>query len=101
MLYEYHVIFSVCYYPRFHVTAVGLRMYYPKIWLSACIFIKMWSFTCSGKLTCNSKTRQMYMPVYCMWMVIRFDQNQGFTNPWCWVAVVTKFCTVGHTVHKL
>jgi hypothetical protein len=25
MLHEYHVIYSVRYYPRFHVTAVGLE----------------------------------------------------------------------------
>lgn len=65
------------------------------------IFIKIWSFTCSGKLTCSSKTRQMYMPVYCTWMVSRFDQNQGYTNSPCWVAVATKFCTVGHTILEL
>jgi hypothetical protein len=31
MLHEYHVIYSVRYYPRFHVTAVGLGTYYPWI----------------------------------------------------------------------
>jgi hypothetical protein len=31
MLYEYHVIYSVRYYPRFHVTAVGFGTYYPWI----------------------------------------------------------------------
>jgi hypothetical protein len=31
MLHEYHVIYSVPYYPQFHVTAVGLGMYYPWI----------------------------------------------------------------------
>jgi len=29
MLHEYHVIYSVQYYPCFHVTVVGLGMYYP------------------------------------------------------------------------
>jgi hypothetical protein len=29
MLHEYHVIYSVRYYPRFHITAVGLGTYYP------------------------------------------------------------------------
>jgi hypothetical protein len=29
MVHEYHVIYSVQYYPRFHVTAVGLGTYYP------------------------------------------------------------------------
>jgi len=91
----YHIILSVRYYPRFHGTAVGLGTYYPRIQHSVCIFIKIWSFTCSGKLTCNSKTRQMYMPVYCTWMVIRFDQNQGFANPWCWVAVRQNFALWG------
>ena len=33
----YHVIYSVRYYPRFHVTAVGLATYYPWIRGSACI----------------------------------------------------------------
>jgi hypothetical protein len=28
MLHEYHVIYSVRYYPRFHVTAVGLGTHY-------------------------------------------------------------------------
>jgi hypothetical protein len=31
MLHEYHVIYSVQYHPRFHVTAVGLGTYYPWI----------------------------------------------------------------------
>jgi hypothetical protein len=30
-LNEYRVIYSVRYYPRFHVTAVGHGMYYPQI----------------------------------------------------------------------
>jgi hypothetical protein len=29
MLHEHYVIHSVRYYPRFHVTAVGLGTYYP------------------------------------------------------------------------
>ena len=33
----HHLIYSVQYYPLFHVTAVGLGMYYPWIWGSACI----------------------------------------------------------------
>jgi hypothetical protein len=28
MLHEYHIIYSVRYYPRFHITAVGLGTYY-------------------------------------------------------------------------
>jgi hypothetical protein len=32
MLHEYHVIYSVWYYTRFHVTAVGLGTYYLQIW---------------------------------------------------------------------
>jgi len=39
MLHEYHVTYSVRYYPRFHVTAVGLGTYYPRIQGSACTFI--------------------------------------------------------------
>jgi hypothetical protein len=31
MLHEYHVIYSVRYYPRFHITAVDLGTYYPWI----------------------------------------------------------------------
>jgi hypothetical protein len=31
MLHEYHVIYSVRYYARFHVTAVGVGTYYPWI----------------------------------------------------------------------
>jgi hypothetical protein len=31
MLHEYHVIYSVQYYPRLHIIAVGLGTYYPWI----------------------------------------------------------------------
>ena len=31
MLLEYHIIYSVRFYPRFHVTAVRLGTYYPRI----------------------------------------------------------------------
>jgi ribosomal protein S27AE len=37
MLHEYHIIYSVRYYPRFHVTAVGLGMYQPWIRGHNCI----------------------------------------------------------------
>jgi len=33
----YHVIYSFRYYPRFHVTAVGLGTYYPRMWGTVCI----------------------------------------------------------------
>jgi hypothetical protein len=39
MLHEYHVIYSVRYYPRFHVTAVGLGTYYPWIQGQYCTLI--------------------------------------------------------------
>jgi hypothetical protein len=39
MLHEYHVIYSVRYYPLFHVTAVGLGTYYPCIRGHYCIRI--------------------------------------------------------------
>ena len=35
----YHVIYSFRYYPRFHVTAVGLGTYYPWVLGSAYIHI--------------------------------------------------------------
>jgi len=44
----YHIIYSVLYYPRFHVTAVGLGTYYPQIQGSSCvrfvtvIFVILW-----------------------------------------------------------
>jgi hypothetical protein len=37
MLREYNIIYSVRYYPRFHVTAVGLGTYYPWIRRHTCI----------------------------------------------------------------
>jgi len=37
MLYD--VIYSVRYYPWFHVTTVGLGTYYPQIRWSSCIWI--------------------------------------------------------------
>jgi len=38
----YHTIYSVRYYPRFHVTAVGLGTYYPRIRGSACIYVEIY-----------------------------------------------------------
>jgi len=38
MLHECHVIYSVRYYPRFHVTAVVLGTYYPRIWGHYCVW---------------------------------------------------------------
>jgi hypothetical protein len=35
-LHEYHVIYSIRYYPLFHVTGVGLGMYYLRIWGHTC-----------------------------------------------------------------
>ena len=32
----YHVVYSIRYYPRFSITMVGLRTYYPRIRWSAC-----------------------------------------------------------------
>jgi len=37
-----HVIYSVRYYSRFHVNAVGLGTYYPRIRGSACIYIEIY-----------------------------------------------------------
>ena len=39
MLHEYHVTYSVRYYPRFHVTAVGLGTYHPWIRGNACVCV--------------------------------------------------------------
>jgi len=39
VLHKYHVIYSIQYYPWFHVTAVGLGTYYPRIRGSACILL--------------------------------------------------------------
>jgi hypothetical protein len=37
MLHDYHVIYNVRYYPRLHVTALGLGTYYPWIRGHTCI----------------------------------------------------------------
>jgi hypothetical protein len=39
MLHEYHVMYSVPYYPRFDVTAVGHGTYYPWIWEQYCTLV--------------------------------------------------------------
>jgi hypothetical protein len=39
MLHEYHVIYSVRYYPRFHIPAVGLGTYYSWIRGHYCIYV--------------------------------------------------------------
>jgi hypothetical protein len=41
MLHEYHVIYSVRYYPRFHLNAVGLGKYYPWIRGDYCSVFKV------------------------------------------------------------
>jgi hypothetical protein len=43
MSHEYHVIYSVRYYPRFHVNPVGLGIYYPRIRKSACTLDPEWA----------------------------------------------------------
>ena len=40
MLHEYHVTYSVRYYPRYHVTAAGLGTCYPRIQGSAFYFLQ-------------------------------------------------------------
>jgi len=40
----YHVVYSVRFYPQFHVTAVGLRTYYLRILGSACTRIRSKSY---------------------------------------------------------
>jgi len=46
----YHVMYSFRYYPRFHVTVVGLGTYYPRIGGSACVWHRV--FWVSG--VCSS-----------------------------------------------
>jgi hypothetical protein len=41
MLHEYHVIYSVLYYVRFHVTTVGLGTYDPQIGWYCCVWKRM------------------------------------------------------------
>jgi hypothetical protein len=38
MLHGYHVMYNIRYYPRFHVTVVGLGTYYP--WIRGGILYK-------------------------------------------------------------
>jgi hypothetical protein len=55
MLHEYHVIYSVWYYPRFHITMVGLGTYYPWIRLQPSIIQNNSNYpiTTSGTTTCS------------------------------------------------
>jgi len=39
MLHKYHVMYSLQYYLQFHITAVGLGMYYPWIRQSAYTYV--------------------------------------------------------------
>jgi hypothetical protein len=55
---EYHVIYSVRYYPRFHVTAVGLGTYYPCIRGYTCVGWTICGFS-SGivkRVLCSTRT---------------------------------------------
>jgi len=38
MLHEYHVMYSVQYYPWSHITVVGLGTYFPQKWRSTSIW---------------------------------------------------------------
>ena len=63
----YHFIYSVRYYPRLHVTTVGLGMYYPCIWRSTCILYFMVYKGCSiNKWTVRNcsvwKISELYAP---------------------------------------
>jgi hypothetical protein len=53
MLHEYHVIYSVRYYPRFHLTAVGLGKYY--VWIRGyyciCYFSQLFAYFSGTKNT--------------------------------------------------
>jgi hypothetical protein len=37
MLHEYYIIYNICYYLWFHVTTVGVGMYYPYKWWHYCM----------------------------------------------------------------
>jgi hypothetical protein len=42
MLHKYHIICSIRYYKRFHVTMVGLGVYYLQIWGHTCTLQFAW-----------------------------------------------------------
>ena len=72
---SYDVIYSVRYYLRFHITAVGLRTYYPWIWRSTCIGISIQ--TCSHTaanllklvLTCMGNEHFHCLGVHHCWLL--------------------------------
>jgi len=45
MLHEYHVIYSVRYYPGFHITVVDLGTHYPWIWGHYCKWLSYKTFS--------------------------------------------------------
>jgi hypothetical protein len=55
MLHEYHVIYSVRYYPRFYVPAVGLGTYYPWIRGHYCISNSFVTCGASARLNCDHR----------------------------------------------
>jgi len=68
----YHVIYSVRYYLRFHVTAVGLGTYYPRIWWSACTCVLafcvasvVWSVWVHG---CSYSFESVDWSRFCFWV---------------------------------
>jgi hypothetical protein len=84
MLHEYHVIYSVRYYLRFHVTAVGLGTYYPWVrghhfisklfcfilYFSDEIFLLNNSSPFTGVCSCvacnNNNTKISFIAFYCV-----------------------------------
>jgi hypothetical protein len=62
LLHEYHVVYSVRYYPGFHVTAVGLGTYYP--WIRGHYF-----------------TSQKYIGLHIKWLLILLDFSKTWIFP--------------------
>jgi hypothetical protein len=79
LLHKYHVKYSVQYYPRFHVTAVGLGTYYP--WIRAVAYqrggfgeggstpTKILSFDTAEP---NSQFREIYFCNNLIWIRVSF-----------------------------
>jgi hypothetical protein len=83
----YHAIYSVWYYPQFHVTMVGLGTYYLWIWGSACVCVCMCIYT-----GCNRRNGPNFRRVFLMLNYTEKTQNTYIQSWTVWEIMTIENC---------
>jgi hypothetical protein len=77
MLHGYHVLYSVRYYPQFHVTAVGLGTYYP--WIRGhTVYIYIYTYMVIKKSLCTWWKTQCIRTIPTQLMIWRWPSQNTF-----------------------